>query len=91
MPRRAPLAPSSNEPDFETGLPSSYSVVSSPRYQMLPRRSWAYQSNVSSTSCPSSVTVSRTTRATMPEATRLVRFVTLTTTFCRAPSSSVSR
>ena len=46
-----------------TGFPSSYSVVSSPRYQMLPSASCAYQSSVTSTGTPSSVTSSCTTRA----------------------------
>ena len=91
MPRRAPSTPSSNDPAVDTGLPSSYSVVRSPRYQTLPLRSCAYQSNVSSTSTPSSVTVSRTTRPTMPEATRFVRRVTRTTTRISRPSASVSR
>ena len=44
--RRPPTSPS-----VDTTLPCSYSLVSSPRYQTLPRRSCAYQSNVSSTSC----------------------------------------
>ena len=36
-------------------LPSSNSAVSSPRYQMFPASSWAYQSKVSSTNSPSCV------------------------------------
>ena len=91
MPARAPSTPASHEPAFEIGLPSSYSVVSSPRYQTLPARSWANQSNVSSTSLPRSVTVSRTTRAVTPFAMRFLRLVTLTTTRCTASSESVSR
>ena len=91
MPARAPSTPASNEPSFDTGLPFSYSVVSSPRYQMLPARSCAYQSSVTSTSFPSSVTTSCTTRAVTPFAISFVRRVTVTTTRCRAPSESVSR
>ena len=41
MPALAPSTPASKEPSVETGLPFSYSVVASPRYQTLPRRSWA--------------------------------------------------
>ena len=52
MPAFAPSTPASHEPSFVTGLPFSYSVVSSPRYQTLPCWSWAYQSSVSSTSFP---------------------------------------
>ena len=76
---------------MDTGLPFSYSVVSSPRYQMFPRLSCAYQSSVTSTNWPFSVTTSRTTRAVIPLAIRLVRSVTVTTTFCLVPSESVSR
>ena len=75
----------------ETGFPFSYSVVNSPRYQMFPALSWAYQSSVFSTGLPSSVTTSRTTRAVMPLAISLVRRVTVTTTRCLVPSESVSR
>jgi hypothetical protein len=58
---------------------------------MFPSASWAYQSLVSSTIWPSSVTVSRTTRAVTPLAIFLVRLVTMTTTFASPPSPSVSR
>ena len=91
IPASAPSTPASNEPDFETGFPFSYSVVSSPRYQMFPSLSWAYQSSVTSTNSPSSVTTSCTTRASMPFAIVFVRSVTVTTTFWFAPSLSVSR
>src|SRR5919112_2997889 len=37
----------------------------SPRYQTFPALSWAYQSSVISTGAPFSVTVSRTTRASI--------------------------
>ena len=36
IPALAPSTPASHEPCLETGLPFSYSVVSSPRYQTLP-------------------------------------------------------
>ena len=58
---------------------------------MLPRVSWAYQSSVTSTGRPRSVTTSCTTRAVMPFAISFVRSVTVTTTLRRAPSGSVSR
>ena len=58
---------------------------------MFPALSWAYQSSVTSTGSPPSVTTSRTTRAVTPLAISLVRSVTVTTTFCRVPSESVSR
>ena len=47
-------------------LPSLKSLVSSPKYQTLPSRSWAYQSKVSSLGLPSSVTVSWTTTVSIP-------------------------
>ena len=56
---------------------SSYALVASPRYQMLPPESWAYQSKVSSTSSPSERATSWTIRARMPSII-LVRFNTLT-------------
>ncbi len=71
--------------------PFSYSAVASPRYQMFPALSWAYQSSVTSTGSPRSVTVSRTTRASTPLAIFLVSWVTSTTTFCFEPWVSVSR
>ena len=91
IPASAPSTPASNDPAVVTGLPFSYSVVSSPRYQMLPSASWAYQSSVTSIGSPSSVTTSWTTRASTPFAICFVLFVTVTTTFCSAPSLSVSR
>ena len=68
----------------------SYSFVASPRYQTFPHLSCAYQSNVSSTTSPSSDTVSRTTVAWMPSII-FVWSVTVTTTRCTVPSASVSR
>jgi hypothetical protein len=91
IPGSAPSTPASKEPEVETGLPFSYSAVSSPRYQMFPSLSWAYQSSVTSTNFPSSVTASWTTRASIPFAIVFVRLVTVTTTFWFAPSVSVSR
>ena len=38
IPAWAPSTPASKEPSVETGLPFSYSVVASPRYQTLPLR-----------------------------------------------------
>ena len=46
---------------------------------MLPAESWAYQSSVTSTGSPFSVTVSRTTRASTPLAIIFVLSVTSTT------------
>ena len=91
IPGWAPSTPASNEPAVVVGLPFSYSVVASPRYQMLPSESWAYQSSVTSTGSPFSVTTSRTTRASTPLAICFVLSVTVTTTFCSVPSLSVSR
>ena len=90
-PAWAPSTPASNEPAVETGLPFSYSVVASPKYQMFPALSWAYQSSVTSTGLPFSVTLSCTTRAVTPLAIFLVRSVTVTTTCCLVPWESVSR
>ncbi len=52
IPARAPSRPAFHEPAVLTTRPSSYSLVFSPKYQTLPRRSCAYQSKVSSTSSP---------------------------------------
>ncbi len=90
-PGSAPSTPASNEPSLDTTLPFSYSAVASPRYQTFPQRSCAYQSSVTSTSSPSSVTTSWTTLAVIPFAIRLVFLVTVTTTRCFVPSGSVSR
>ena len=49
-----------------TTLPSSYSLVFSPKYHTFPRRSWAYQSRVSSTSSPAMKARSRTTTVSTP-------------------------
>src|SRR4029453_2449461 len=72
------------------GLPFLYSVVASPRYQTFPSESWAYQSSVTSTGVPCSLTVSRITLATTPLAIVLVFCVTSTTAFSRFPVVSVS-
>ena len=58
---------------------------------MFPSWSCAYQSSVTSTNSPSSVTTSWTTRASTPFAIFFVLCVTVTTTFWFAPSVSVSR
>ena len=71
-PAWAPSTPASNEPAVLTGLPFWYSVVASPRYQTLPFASCAYQSSVTSTNSPSSLTTSRTTRAVTPFAISFV-------------------
>jgi hypothetical protein len=68
-------------------LPSSYSLVSSPRYHTFPSRSWAYQSNVSSFSSPPENTRSCTTVASMPWIV-LCRSVTTTTVRSGSPSAS---
>ena len=91
MPGSAPSTPASKEPSRLASFPFSNSAVSSPRYHTLPSASWAYQSRVSSTSSPSSVTVSRTTAASMPLAIWLVLVETVTTTLTIAPASSISR
>ena len=61
-----------------TTLPSSDSLVFSPKYHTFPRRSWAYQSRVSSTSSPPMKARSRTTTVSTP-CTVLVLGVTVTT------------
>ena len=91
IPGSAPSTPASNDPALVETFPSSNSAVSSPRYQTFPAASCAYQSNVSSMSSPSCVTVSRTTRAVMPFAISFVSLVTVTTTWSSLPSSSISR
>ena len=48
MPAWAPSTPCSQEPAVVVTFPFSNSFVSSPRYQMFPSASCAYQSNVSS-------------------------------------------
>ena len=88
-PASAPSTPASNEPSRETTLPFSYSAVSSPRYQMVPSASWAYQSSVISTGSPSRLTTSWTTRASTPLAICLVWSVTVTSTLS-SPSGSCS-
>ena len=90
IPAWAPSTPASNDPDRVTSLPFSYSPVRSPRYQMLPSASWAYQSSVISIGWPFSVTTSWTTRASTPFAIRFVSFVTVTTTRCGGPDPWVS-
>src|SRR6187431_2528412 len=87
----APSTPASNDPSVDTGLPFSYSVVASPRYQTFPHRSWAYQSSVTSIGSPSSVATSWTTRALTPFAITLVFRSTVTTPCCLVPSGAVSR
>ena len=57
----------------------------SPRYQTFPALSWAYQSSVISTGAPFSVTVSRTTRVSIPWAIIFVLSVTSTPTFWFVP------
>ncbi len=91
IPGCAPSTPASKEPDLVVILPFSYSAVSSPRYQTLPDASWAYQSSVTSTRWPFSVTTSRTTLASMPLAIIFVLSVTVTSTRFSVPPGSVSR
>ena len=73
IPACAPSTPASHEPSVLTTSPFSYSFVSSPRYHRLPRESCAYQSSVSSTGSPSSVTRSWTSVAGMPRMSCLAR------------------
>src|ERR687898_390650 len=77
IPASAPSTPASNDPALlmGSGFPGSYSCVSSPKYQTLPARSWANQSNVSSTSTPLTSAVSCTTTHVTPS-TILVLCVT---------------
>src|SRR4051794_18214229 len=77
IPADAPSTPACQDPDVST-LPPSYSLVSSPKYQTLPDRSCAYQSSVSSSSVPSSLTTSCTTVVVTPSTIR-VAGVTVTT------------
>ncbi len=91
IPGCAPSTPASHEPALETTFPFSYSAVRSPRYQMLPSESWAYQSSVTSTGSPAWLTTSWTTRASIPLAIRFVSPLTVTTTRCTPPSPSISR
>src|SRR3954469_4760815 len=70
IPADAPSTPACQDPDVST-LPPSYSLVSSPKYQTLPDRSCAYQSSVSSSSVPSSLTTSCTTVVGTPPTTRV--------------------
>src|SRR3954447_2533572 len=77
IPADAPSTPACQDPDVST-LPPSYSLVSSPKYQTLPDRSCAYQSSVSSSSVPSSLTTSCTTVVVTPPTTRVLG-VTVTT------------
>ena len=79
-PGRAPSTPASNEPSRVVMRPFSNSAVSSPRYQIDPSASWAYQSKVSSMILPSRRTVSRTIRAVTPFLIFFVLLVTVTTT-----------
>src|SRR5215210_6349516 len=90
MPGWAPSTPASHDPSVETTRPSSYSAVSSPRYQTFPSASCAYRSRVSSTVTPSAVTRSCTTRASMPMATVRISSRTVTSTRWTVPSASVS-
>src|SRR5262245_36366499 len=66
MPGWAPSTPASHEPAWSPAGLSSYETVSSPKYQTLPARSCAYQSNVSSTSSPPAKTWSWTTTVETP-------------------------
>ena len=86
MPGSAPSTPASHEPSVLETSPFSYSLVSSPMYQTLPSWSWAYQSNVSSASSPSTYTVSRTTVVETPMTWRR-SLVTSTSIRSVSPSS----
>ncbi len=87
MPATAPSTPASHDPAVLTGSPcSSYSTVSSPKYQTVPVSSAAYQSNVRSTGVPLCVMRSRTIVVSMPWI-NFVRSVTTTCSIQRSPSS----
>src|SRR6476620_3372268 len=82
MPGSAPFTPPSNDPVLST-VPSSWtSLVASPKSQTLSSRSWAYQSNVSSTVLASRLTVSWTTTDLTPMII-LVSRVTSVVVCCR--------
>src|SRR5215204_191437 len=86
----APPTPASHDPFVEETSPLAYSAVSSPKYQMFPNRSWAYQSNVSSARSPfAEKTWSCTTVVVTPRIT-FVRSVTDTTLRSRSPSDTPS-
>jgi hypothetical protein len=88
-PGLAPCTPASHDPSVLVVPSVSYAVVASPRYQTLPRSSWANQSYVSSLSLPSSVARSWTTVARMPSTSRVSgRTVTV---ICSVPSELVPR
>src|SRR5262245_60012036 len=84
IPAFAPFLPACHEPPVLT-LPPWYSFVSSPKYQTFPARSCAYQSSVSSTTCPPTVTRSRTTVVTTP---RMVFVSCVTSTVSASVHSS---
>ena len=86
IPGSASWTPASQEPEVSTLPLGRYAAVVSPRYQTLPSSSCAYQSEVFSSSCPSCVATSVTTRAVMPSATVFVRSVTVTRSSCVCPS-----
>src|SRR6185436_8068735 len=86
----APSTPASHDPVVEETFPLAYSAVSSPKYQTLPNRSCAYQSNVSSARSPfAEKTWSCTTMVLTPRTT-FVRSVTRTTLRSRCPSETPS-
>ena len=90
IPGSAPPTPASQDPSLVFTLPFSYSAVFSPRYQRLPLESCAYQSKVSSFSCPPSLTVSCTTTASISMIV-FVSFVTTTSFRSTSPSRFRSR
>ena len=81
MPGRALFTPPSNDP-LVSAVPSSSFLVASPKYQTLPSRSWAYQSNVSSAGLALRLTVSWTTAVLTPMMV-LVSRVTSVVVCCR--------
>ena len=90
MPGWAPSTPASHDPSVDATCPFSYSAVCSPRYQMLPSASWAYQSRVSSTTAPSGGHQVVHDAGLDAQATVCVSSSTVTSTRCTAPSASVS-
>src|ERR1700716_1173338 len=82
-PGSAPSTPASQVPAVLDTTPLVYSLVSSPKYQTLPAVSWAYQSDVRSSSAPD--TMSRTTIVRTPRMS-LVSLVTVSSIRSGSPS-----
>ena len=79
MPPCAASRPFRNEPSVLVTLPLAFSsAVFSPRYQTVPRLSWAYQSVVRSAKRPLRKSLSLTTAAWIPVIVFTFRFTVIT-------------